>query len=153
MKTCWNLIGTKLFIGGWFFGSAMRCFKEFLRASSERGCVLTSDELESRAEQSWVPLSRQLPQQSQQTGLKNQAKFLPSRTWLKAWAETLKEGGEMRGEERKREEVEWRGYKTRPDGLVCSKKGIAAGAYGVWREKERSTETRERLWAETRPPL
>lgn len=71
-------------------------------ASSKRGRVLTSGELES-GEQSRVPLSRQLPQQSQQTGLKNQAKFLPSRTWLKAWAEALKRGGrdEMRGEEKR----------------------------------------------------
>lgn len=50
----------------------------------------------------------------------------------------------MRGEERRREEVEWRGYETRPDGLACSEKGIAAGAYGVQQEKERSTEMRER---------
>lgn len=56
----------------------------FNGASSKRGCVLTSGGLESGAEQSRVPLSGQLPQQSQQTGLKNQAKFLPSRTWLKA---------------------------------------------------------------------
>lgn len=73
------------------------------RTSSKRGRMLTSGELESGAEQSRVPLSRQLPQQSQQTGLKNQAKFLPSRTWLKAWAEALKRGGrdEMRGEEKR----------------------------------------------------
>lgn len=81
-----------------------------MSASTEHGCVLTSGKLESRAEQSWVPLSRQLPQQSQQTGLKNQAKFLPSRTWLEARAETLKAG--MSGEERRREMVEWRGGRT-----------------------------------------
>lgn len=74
-------VGTKPFVCSAVV-IATRCFKDFSGASS--GCVLTSGELESRAEQSWVPLSRQLPQQSQQTGLKNQAKFLPSRTWLKA---------------------------------------------------------------------
>lgn len=83
-----------------------------------------------RIEQSRVPQSRQLPQQSQQTGLKNQAKFLPSRTWLKAWAETLKEGDELRGEENV---VEWGGYETRPDGLALSEKGIAAGLRRVRR--------------------
>lgn len=123
--------------------------------------MLTSGGFESgAAEQSRVPLSRQLPQQSQQTGLKNQAKFLPSRTWLKASTETLKRGGwwsergdKMRGEERKRRRVK-RGYETRPDRLACIEKGEGSLLGPIWSTAgEREGQNRGRDREKGRPPL
>lgn len=54
----------------------------------------------------------------------------------------------MRREEKRRGGVK----ESRPDGLVCREKGIAAGACGVRQEKERSTELeRERLRRDLAP--